>query len=119
MKYKSLKIGSKEYKTDQLIESVLESKDIYWLNDCEFENAVIEINRGKVTWKDGDFYNGIWYGDIWESGEWFYGIWTDGVFKGGKFYNGIWENGVFEKGKFINGEVLNGTFKNHNSAEEK
>ena len=73
MKYKILKIGNKEYQGDQEIESILFQRKIYWLNNCEFDDAVIELNRNKITWKDGTWYNGVWKGDIWENGEWFYG----------------------------------------------
>lgn len=111
MKYKSVKIGSKEYAGDRQIESVLASKSIYWLNDCEFEDAEIQIDRGKVIWKDGTWYNGTWFGDIWENGDWYYGVWTKGVWTGGTFHAGTWLDGVFELGNFMHGEVRGGVFK--------
>jgi len=118
MKYKSLTIGTKEYSNKRQIESILTKKNIFWLIDCEFEDAEILISRGKVTWKNGTWYNGIWKGHIWENGDWYYGTWTDGTWLGGTFHNGIWNEGVFEEGEFVHGEVNGGVFKNHNEPQE-
>lgn len=118
MKYDFVKIGAQEYRGDRQIEAILSKKNIYWLNDCEFEKAQIEINRGKVTWKDGTWYNGVWKGECWENGEWFYGTWTGGLWKGGTFHDGKWLDGVFDNGNFINGDVRGGVFKNHDVPQE-
>lgn len=112
MKYKSIKIGSKEYSGDHQIEELLEQRNIFWLNDCEFEKAEIHINRGKVTWINGTWYNGIWKGDVWLDGDWFYGTWERGEWKGGTFHDGNWLDGVFEKGNFVKGEIKGGVFNN-------
>ena len=120
MKYKSIKIGTKEYQGDRQIETLLATKNIYWLNDCEFENAVIEVNRGKVTWKDGTWYNGVWKGLCWENGDWHYGTWTNGTWKGGTFHDGKWLDGVFEKGNFVNSDnIMGGVFKQHDIQQGK
>lgn len=92
-----------------------------WLQNCEIENAVIEIKDSKVYWYSGIFYYGyipyiIWFNGIFKSGifngVWHNGTFENGVFKSGIFMNGVFKDGVFEDGEFRDGKILGGTFNN-------
>lgn len=119
MKYDFVKIGTKEYRGDRQIESILAQKNIYWLIDCEFEKAQIEIIRGKITWLSGTWYNGVWKGNCWKDGDWYYGTWENGTWEGGTFHDGKWLDGIFDNGNFINGEIKGGVFNKHDVPQEK
>ena len=88
--YKNAKEGKKiSRKSD--INNILESENLHWLIDSEFEDAQIEIKNGTVIWNGGKYYSGNWH----------YGIFKDGIFYG-NFINGILEGGIF-RGKFYSG----------------
>lgn len=91
MRYVFLKINGKEEKNQRNIDSLLKSKEFYWLIDSEIENAKIEILNNTLIWHDGYFF-GNWEYGIFKNGE-FYGNWINGIFEGGKF-NGNWQSGI-------------------------
>lgn len=84
MKYKELKFKNKTYTNLKEIEQLLNKEGFYWLIDSELLNAVLEIKKNTIIWKNG----------IYISGSWYYGIFQDGIF------HGEWQNGIFENGQF-------------------
>lgn len=91
MRFLKLLINDKQILNEIQIESVLSENQLWWLIDCEIENAVIEIKKNTLIWHSGDLFAGRWH----------YGIWKSGMF------HGIWENGIFEDGKF-SGKFISG-----------
>ncbi len=94
MRYKDLTHGGKVFTKSNHIDFILKNLNLYWLIDSEIENASIEIQRGTIIWKSGDFYSGNWKYGIFKSGN-FHGIWENGIFEGGNF-KGIWKSGINE-----------------------
>lgn len=91
MRFECLYYKGKRITSVTNINNILSSNGFYWLLDCEFENAEIELCNNTIIWKSGTLYSGRWY----------YGIWENGIF------HGIWENGIWVggdmKGKFLSG----------------
>jgi len=58
----------------------------------------------------GDWYGGVFNTSIdnsytqfttWKNGNWYGGLWLNGTFKSGFFYDGMWLNGIFENGYLV------------------
>ena len=72
MKYKKI-IGGNQKKAE---------KKFPWLKKADFEDAIIDITRDFLIWKDG----------IWEDG-----YWKDGTWEKGKMWNNILQKYQFVK----------------------
>jgi len=78
-----------------------------WLLDADFDNAVIEVSRGKIIWWSGYWYDGIWENGIWEDGTWYAGLWLNGIWRNGAWLDGTWENGSWLNGDWEEGYIDN------------
>jgi len=67
-----------------------------------------------ATWKNGDFYDGVFKNSIWEKGNFIAGMMYGGYWKNGTFNNGTfdgnWWDGYFSYSDFISGIWENGVF---------
>jgi len=101
MKYNSLVIKDKVYRSVIDIERLLIKNYFHWVVDAEIENAKIEIKNNTLIW-----YSGTWYAGTWEFGIWVDGIWVSGLWKNGIWEGGQWQSGNFKSGIDKTGKVL-------------
>ena len=64
-----------------------------WLAVAYFEDAVIDITRYSLVWRDGTWECGTWKDGTWEGGFWEGGYWEGGTWKGGIWEGGTWKDG--------------------------
>lgn len=110
MKYKELILINDIITLPSKINKTLKNDAFDWLNQAEFDNAIIEIDeKQNVIWHMGTWYNGHWHGDvwldgIWNNGYWHQGEWYNGLWRNGTWLNGTWHNGIWKKGIWKSGE---------------
>lgn len=87
-----LTYNNKVHKEQKDILDILQKEELYWLIDSECLNAIIEIKKNTVIWKDGVYLSGDWHYGIFQNGK-FYGVWQNGIFENGSF-QGTWISGI-------------------------
>ena len=92
MMFSQLTYNNKVYKEQKDILDILHKEELYWLIDSECLNAIIEIKKNTIIWKDGIFLSGDWHYGIFQNGK-FHGVWQNGIFENGSFH-GTWISGI-------------------------
>jgi hypothetical protein len=89
-----------------------------WFFKARVTGAQLQVDKGKLIFWGGTWYNGIWEGGIWEGGTFNEGVWKKGLWKWGQFgWKGditkcIWEDGIWEDGLFAGGMWEDGVWEN-------
>jgi hypothetical protein len=76
-----------------------------WFKPAHTENAVVELDYGKLIW-----HSGMWKNGLWLNGTWLNGTWKKGTFNNGTWHNGTWHNGIWDGGEWKNGVWLDGNW---------